>query len=209
MQPSLQIVVARYQEDITWLQPILHHCIIYNKGSELVPVDNVVPMANRGRESDTYLRYILERYDDLPDVVVFTQADISDHNPTRRDPVSYLLHLASEAFQYGKSQNAWVHHERNGKRCWSRRWNVEPAGTFYLQDNYKDNQPRPFDEWFIEHIQPTYPDPIHIYRFGIFAMRKEVIRRRPVAFYQSLLQQVNHHSDPAEGHFMERSWYYL
>ncbi len=75
---SFQIVVARYNEDISWLNPVQQHCIVYNKGKPL-NISNEKFLPNVGRESETYLRYIIDNYDNLPEVVVFTQADIEDH----------------------------------------------------------------------------------------------------------------------------------
>ena len=34
---------------------------------------------NVGREGEAYLRHILDRYESLPTVTVFAQADITDH----------------------------------------------------------------------------------------------------------------------------------
>jgi hypothetical protein len=214
MNASLQIVVARYNEDISWLQPVISHCLIYNKGTPLMPppiIHNEIHIENKGRESETYLRYIIENYTSLPDVVIFTQANISDHNYSRLDPVSYLLQLGKDAFRYGKSRPT-LSHKHNPQHPqnihWGKHWNLH-QNTYYLQNNYKDNTPILFDHWFTKHIQPEYPDPIHVYQNGIFAIRKDFILCRPLAFYQSLLPEINHHNDPAEGHFFERSWYYI
>ena len=32
---SYKIVVARYNENIDWLDPVMNNCIIYNKGNKL------------------------------------------------------------------------------------------------------------------------------------------------------------------------------
>ena len=67
---SYQIVVARYNEDIEWIAD--NNKIIYNKGI-LLNINNEYLLENIGRESETYLHYIIDNYDNLPDVVVFTQ----------------------------------------------------------------------------------------------------------------------------------------
>lgn len=77
---SLSVVVARYDEDLTWLKPILPMCYIYNKGQPLHDHGfNIIPMHNIGREADTYLNYIINNYDSLPDYVFFTQGHVGDH----------------------------------------------------------------------------------------------------------------------------------
>lgn len=86
MRPTL--VVARYNEDLAWLQnvPYVFDIVVYNKGTKYpksLP-DSVVKMMdlpNVGKEADTYCMYILEHYDDLPEVVVFSQGNPFEHSP--------------------------------------------------------------------------------------------------------------------------------
>jgi hypothetical protein len=54
-----------------------------------------------------------------------------------------------------------------------------------------------------------YPNPIFIYGAGLFAIKKELILKYPIEYYKKLVLEVNHHIDPIEGHFFERSWYYI
>ena len=71
-------IVARYNESIDWLNFAMDKRVIFNKGEKLnIPNEILVP--NVGRESETYLRYIIENYDNLPDICVFLQGRISDH----------------------------------------------------------------------------------------------------------------------------------
>ena len=100
MSSSYLIVVARYNEDIAWLTPVMDHCVIYNKGSPL-DLTNEIPLQNVGRESHTYLHHIIENYDTLTDIVIFTQARISDHRGSNSS--RYLLNMCKEAIQRGKS----------------------------------------------------------------------------------------------------------
>ena len=77
---TLQIVVARYKENPEWLKPLSQHCIIYNKGPDnVVGFDNVVKLTNFGRESDTYLKHILDHYPNFCDYTMFTQGQVRDH----------------------------------------------------------------------------------------------------------------------------------
>ena len=103
---SYKIIVARYNENIEWLNSEMSNCIIYNKGDKL-GINNEIFLENVGRESETYLHYIITNYSNLPDVVVFTQARIADHKDT--DDVNYLLNIKNEALQHNKSQNFHMH----------------------------------------------------------------------------------------------------
>ena len=202
---SYKIVVARYNEDIRWLNNEMHNCTIYNKGEPL-NIENEFMLENLGRESDTYLNHIINNYDNLSDLVVFTQARIQDH--VGSDDVNFLLKMKNDALIHGKSQNFFSHTDVGNQPSFDHNWNLRPEG-WYLKDNYKDNQPLLFIDWFKNNIMVEYPNPIFIYGAGLFAIKKELILKYPIEYYKKLVLEVNHHIDPIEGHFFERSWYYI
>jgi len=80
-------VIARYKEDISWLnsRDYLSNGIVYNKGPDDISYKGQIFKASNfpdwGRESETYVRFILDHYNNLPDYIVFTQADPFDHSP--------------------------------------------------------------------------------------------------------------------------------
>lgn len=90
----IDVVVARYQEDVQWLRDILSmssvsRVYLYNKGLADIPQDilqhakmHYYELVNKGRESDTYLNHIIRCYDyNLGDKIVFTQGDPFDQAP--------------------------------------------------------------------------------------------------------------------------------
>jgi mannosyltransferase OCH1-like enzyme len=202
---SYKIVVARYNENIEWLNSEMSNCIIYNKGDKL-DINNEIILDNIGRESETYLHYIVTNYHNLPDITVFTQARISDHIGV--NDVRYLINIKNQALRFSKSQNFLIHTDRGNDKNWDKDWNLRNDG-YYLKDNYKNNKPIIFLEWFKTNINPKYPNPIKIYCNAIFAVRKENIIKKPIEYYKNLLLEVNHHINSTEGHFFERSWYYI
>ncbi len=202
---SYKIVVARYNENIEWLNSEMSNCIIYNKGNKL-NINNEILLENVGRESETYLHYIITNYNNLPDVVVFTQARISDHIGS--DDINYLINIKNDALNHSKSRNFFLHNDVGNNIHWDREWNLRPNG-YYLKDNYKNNNPITFLEWFKSNIDINYPNPIAIYCSAIFAVKKENIINKPIEYYKRLILELNYHINPAEGHFFERSWYYI
>ena len=202
---SYKIVVARYNENIEWLNAEMEHCIIYNKGDRLY-LNNEIMLKNVGRESETYLQYIIQNYSNLPDVVVFTQAQISDHRGV--DDVNHLIRLKHEALFYSKSQPSYKHYDIGESIDWDKKWNVRD-GSYFSYNNYKNNHLVSYYAWFIKNINPKYPTPLKIYTNGIFAVRKEHILFMPIEYYKKLILEVNYSDNPVEGHFFERSWYYI
>jgi len=200
-----KIVVARYNENIDWLKSEMNNCIIYNKGNKL-NIPNEIMLENVGRESETYLNYIINNYDNLPDIVVFTQADISDHIGSNN--ILHLIKLKKEAELYSKSLQLKIHYNGTREFWWDKDWNIKDQ-NFLPPNNYKNNKHILFMDWFTKHINLNYPNPIYIYPNAIFAVKKELILNKPVEYYQKLILEVNHHINPVEGHFFERSWFYI
>ena len=74
---SVKIVVAKYKEDVDWTQYINHSVVIYDKSDE--PITNSIHLKNVGKEGETFLRHIVENYDNLDDITVFLQGNPFEH----------------------------------------------------------------------------------------------------------------------------------
>jgi hypothetical protein len=82
---DVSLVVARYNENISWVLPYNDIAIVYNKGcddDELLNFDNVVQLENIGREGHTYLEHITRNYNTLTNRTIFVQGGPFEHNPT-------------------------------------------------------------------------------------------------------------------------------
>lgn len=90
---STDMVVARYREDVAWLEPIARDCVVYNKGPAMTCAFRaLIELPNVGREAHTYVHHIVHNYDDLADVTVFVQGCVTDH--VDGDPVEFVATLA-------------------------------------------------------------------------------------------------------------------
>lgn len=79
---SIQVVCARYNENIRWLLPIIDKAIIYNKGQNnlfYIPQHKIINCENLGREGGTYIKHIIDNYDKLSDYTLFIQGNPVDH----------------------------------------------------------------------------------------------------------------------------------
>lgn len=73
-----KVVVAKYKEDISWIDNLKSPVIVYNKNiSDNKLFDKNLP--NIGREGHTFFTYIVEHYDNLPDYIIFLQGYPFDH----------------------------------------------------------------------------------------------------------------------------------
>mmetsp|Transcript_63854 Transcript_63854/g.113921 ORF Transcript_63854/g.113921 Transcript_63854/m.113921 type:complete len:420 (-) Transcript_63854:97-1356(-) len=73
---SMEVVLARYDEDISWSDPYKDVRTVYckDRGHFIDACDDVLD--NVGREAHTYLHHIVHNYDKLADWTVFTQAEM-------------------------------------------------------------------------------------------------------------------------------------
>jgi hypothetical protein len=83
-----EIVIARYNEDLSWLKKIPKSIkiTVYNKGlDDIIKIPNVkydiIKLPNVGRESHTYLYHIIHNYDNLAHKTIFCQGDSIFHSP--------------------------------------------------------------------------------------------------------------------------------
>lgn len=193
------IVVARYNEDPwSWLPKDDPYVKVYDKGGSL---DDRYErhLENIGRESHTYLTYIVEHYDALPHVVFFTQGSL-DH--TYGHPIEYFTDISGDC-----SENF---HTTRGPY-----YTFDPDGHLRDQVHYgSDLHPceLSFFDWFTRYICKDV-DPrgdITWYMGATFSVRSEKIRTRSKEYYVDMLNQFpKDQSNPEVGHYFERSWYYM
>lgn len=85
----LTFVVARYMEDVSWLNDLPRDAKIYlyNKGPDIEPGVlnrdvNLIRLPNAGRESGTYMHHLMHEFRaEEGEFTVFTQADPFEHAP--------------------------------------------------------------------------------------------------------------------------------
>lgn len=202
----MDIVVARYNENLDWLRPFMSDAIIYNKGPSEEALEaswvshgaRVEHLPNVGRESNTYLSHIVENYDDgLADWTVFVQGNPFDHcQDIRRN-------LVTCDRESGMSPN------------YTRRL----ANLYWLCEEFKIaewgghvNEPYPgnFRDFWNRFIRVPFPPDkfLNVYFGANFAVSKSRILCRPKSDYEEMLQTVMT-PNPEAGHFLERSWSYL
>lgn len=79
MSVDTSIVVCRYQEDLSWLSSLDVPKFIYNKGSDYI--DGCIVSENVGREGESFIRYIVDRYEYINERTFFLQGNPFDHCP--------------------------------------------------------------------------------------------------------------------------------
>lgn len=205
---NLEIVVARYNEDISNLSKLFRYTkvTIYNKGPDnLGDLPNnfqVINLPNIGREGHTYLHHVIMNYDNLAKRTIFLQGDFSYRAPNW------------EKFIEGspsKCPNIVVELE-NGQDCITETLGGRSEDLLDVDwKNTKWHDTRLSDETFLEftqnNINPSFDfnTLINWLPDAQFAVDREHILCHGIEFHKKLYDYFNHKS-PIEGHYMERLW---
>lgn len=70
----MKYIVSRYNQDIDWLKEYTDDVVLYDRSEE--PLANAIVVPNIGTDIADKLRFIIENYDNLPDVAVYTKANL-------------------------------------------------------------------------------------------------------------------------------------
>lgn len=191
MGPSRELVVARCNEDLSWLGrvPAAWRKTLYNKGPE---IPGAVMLPNMGREAHTYLYHVVKQYDELAEWTLFTQGFPFDHAPDfhrilgklteSRDPHPGFIWLG-----------LFVDYDvGDGSRLF-RKWSKN-----------QDGRELDLDGFWRALIKKPPPCRYPFFPGGMFAAHREVLRKRSKAEYCEALELSI--SFPDAAHCFERTW---
>jgi hypothetical protein len=206
-------VIARYNEDTSWSEG-LNNVIIYNKGQDTIPNEHK-KLPNVGREGHTILSYIIEFYDNLPDIVVFTQGEFSYHYSFHKNdketPKKILKNLAQSALIHGISDNFTFKLHYDVLIMDTNNWpvKIDPHLEYLKVTNVRNGTWMSFLDWFKMIFKNPFPNPAITCWNAIFAVRKDIILKQPLEYYKNLIAHLDYDINPIEGYYIERSWYYI
>lgn len=194
-----EIVVAKYNENINWLNRYMHLVTIYDKSDN--PIENSHILPNIGRETHTYLYHIINNWNNLADNTLFTQGSFSeDHRPfpietylIKKKNILFFTNFFCKGIKFRDNQffleynSKWLNEYNNGEM---KKTTLSFEQFWLLFNNeIKEN----FDDYEWSHG-------------GIFSINKKLIKSKPLEYYINLYKLVSHHKNPEEGHYFERCW---
>lgn len=188
-----ELVVAHYQENLNWLRkvpPAIHRRLYHKDSAHTEPAGILLP--NEGREAHTYLHHIVERYDSLAEITVFSQGKPFDH---AYDFHATLRKLASNSEPIRPFE--WLGHLIDTDDWEGRR---------LFQTWSKNEDGRGLDlKGFHQKVLGTDGPERYTFVLGAqFIIHREIIQQKPKSFYQNALEVSIYFPDAA--HCYERSW---
>jgi predicted O-linked N-acetylglucosamine transferase (SPINDLY family) len=202
------IVLSRFKEDISYMENYLYPTLVYNKGDECISPKSpfiykrIIKLPNIGKCDHTYLTHIISNYDILSDITLFLPASFY-YQPNKRSLANQLIYrvmVTGKTCFVGKKLGD-LKTELGEFKLES--WDSTFKANKELSPQLELCEERPFGTWFSKLFgEQTCP---FVTYFGILAVRKEDILRRPKSFYEELLNYVKT-PNPEAGHYIERSW---
>lgn len=194
---NCELVLARYNEDISWSDDYAHIRTVYNKGLDNLDVSvQPIKLPNIGRESHTFLYHIIKNYDNLADNTIFFQAMINDRGEQRILPFqNYLFNSPNTIFarlDYLEELYDWNYEYYNDK--------PNSKSSYCLSKFCNDVLMRKFNDYPKRFIRGAY-----------ISVGKNVILKNTKEYYQNILDKskLSTDNDPEDGHFMERLWLHI
>ena len=201
------LIISRFNENLDWLKAYQNfNIVIYNKGEPILSksFSNIINIDNVGRESHTWLYHIVKNYSRLDDVNIFLQGRIDDLNcMSYKDPNKYLSKINKNGFAVSRLGLL-------GPLHWGHNVGIENVKKYSTQ--WENNEIRKSQYGFRKFAKTLFPEiPIIVATSygGCFAVKKERILVHKLDFYKNLLEIVNNHKNPIEGHYLERLWCYM
>jgi hypothetical protein len=196
MNKLREIVIARYNEDISWSDNFHDIRTIYNKGEQIAGVKSI-QLPNVGRESHTYLYHIITNWNNLAEQTFFCQGDINKHRIAQADIETFFESPGLFKSQGLYRDSNWGYINHLGK------WNDEKTSGKMKKAELS------FGAWFDQTIKTPRGDFFFFQPGANFCVHKKVITSRSCEFYKTLMKRIENHINPEEGHYFERAWIYI
>ena len=210
---NIVLLISHYNEDLSYLDNApfnRHKQIIYTKGTNppnCKQCNSVKQLPNVGVNVHTYLHYIIENYDHLPDVTVFLSGSCTE---------AYKMHNTLKTIEMAeKTKNSvFIVIEQpldtpKLNHFTLDTYHVANSSNRDLNNDQKMNQSnvRPFGEWFKTYFGDI--DFKHWNHFAIFAVSRHHIHNRSKESYQQWIELVNKDKNEESAHFFERAFLYV
>jgi len=190
------IVTSHWKENLEWLKQSEFPVVLVDKeGAEPSCFEPTWVIPNKGLEASAYLKFIIERYHDLPEHTAFIHGHETAHHQKHSRPLLDLILYA----------------------------NTDKYGFISLNHFYRDypflDEPKYnvyFTQWWDIYTVPCKKPPLYpVFTFsnipigGQFIVSKERILKNPLELYKKYYDLLMTREDKNEAVFLEHMWYLI
>ena len=191
---AVTIVTSHWKEDLTWLLSSEFPVVLIDKeGAEPTCIEPAHVIPNKGSEASVYLKFIIERYDDLPEHVAFIHGHETSHHHRHDLPILELIRRANLKYDY-ISLNNWYNNFV---------FMNEPAYDTYCED------------WWDIYMGPEFKKPPrgsllrNMPMAAQFIVSKKAIRSNSLEFYKKCYAALMDLDVPKHAVFLEMVWHLI
>lgn len=207
-KPEAFFVVSNWKNDICWIEDYTDRYIVYDKSDTLLAGDKVLKIDNVGYNIYDICHYIINHYDNLPELVAFLQGYPFDH--CNRETFDKLIY--KEVFtpleSYGMIRaNRWEQRTPDGGF-------MEFNNSWYIVAHQKtqgtevNRYLESYNQFLIEMFEnPEFSAWIRFAPGGQYVVPKENILYYSKNFWKKIMGFVDYCALPSEAHLIERSLY--
>lgn len=193
-------IISRYNHDLSYLKDYTDDYIIYDRSEKPLPESVVVP--NIGSDLYDKFSYIIDNYDNLPDVAVYTKANLFKYiSKEEFDQVKDNTIFTPLLTKYHK-----VYSDDNGPVCF-----YDNQSMYNEINNFWYLYPHPAK--FAPRIIEIFGMDKRLYNAftpgSNYILPKENILKHPKSLYQELRSFLDWDVYPGDAQLIERNLYYL
>ena len=189
----MKYIISRYNHDISWIKDYTDDYVLYDRSE--VPLAGSIIVPNMGSDIYDKFTYMIDNYDNLPDVAVYTKANL-------------FKYITKEEFDEVKDNKSFTpllsknHEEKPGVSYYS------PDGVYNEINNlwFVKKKTKKIDELvsFLGTGENSY---MRFAPGSNYILPKENILKHPKEFYQKLNSFLEYDVYPPEAWIIERNLY--
>ena len=200
-------ILSRFKEDPSWVKEYTDNYIIYNKGPNLDETFNTIKLPNIGGNQFDIAYFICKNYENLPDIMIFIQADPWDH--CNREKFNKLIgnvdFTSLESYEHLNNTHAHIIDETGGYTEINNSWFIPAHNrTHNLTCKY-----RSYNEFMNKFFKDyDYPPYIRFAPGSQYLVPKKNALRYSRRFWKAIAEELPKNY-MTEAHIVERSLYYI
>ncbi len=204
-------MVSRYNQDVSWVGRYSPSMILYDRSDMPVPGSNIV--ANIGTDLADKFLFIIQNYNNLPDVSVYTKANLFKYitqpefdRVKNRQEFTPLLTANHKEIRYDGTEEYKKRHDETKDICYYK------DGIYWESNSlwYFNEYPSKYDPYEIQELLGIrHMEYVPFAPGSNYILTKEDIRRHPVELYIKLLNYLTWAVYPCEAQVIERGLYTL
>jgi hypothetical protein len=200
-------ILSRYDEDASWVLDYTDNYIILNKGAPVEGGFKSINLPNIGGNQFDISWFIWQNYDNLPDIMIFTQAFPWDH--CNRDKFDSLIKnkFLTPLESYEHLENTYAHRidESGGYNEINNSWYIGAHNSTYNISCRYSSYDEFMHKYFEDYKRQEY---IRFSPGSQYLVTKEDVMKYPMNFWKLLSLELPEKS-MTEAHIVERALLYI